>query len=476
MDSRRRYTRLLLILTLVLSLASCSKDDRDDLVGPGPDPGPTGPPDSAGFFVSAAIGHDDSAGTKAAPFKTIGKALAAAAGLRLDVFVARGVYQEGAALDVKSGVSLLGGYDETTWTRDRVKHVTEIRASAPSVAIECVHAESLTIDGFTIRGADQTTSGVSSVCIVVAGTSKEVVISNNVLIAGRGADGDDGQSVNLGSGAGNGGPGAPPGICPRLGGPGGTSTAGWAGGAGGAGGNFDGSAGAAALGSDATYGGGGAGGTALSPEGKNGKPGRAGTNGAHGQAGASLGTFRVAYVPSDGTDGMGGSPGRGGGGGGGAFGNGVSCGAGGGGGGGGGRGGAAGTKGRGGAGSFAIFVNGRCTVQILNNTITTGDGGDGGDSGLGSSGSSGSGGEGGELTLFASGGDGGAGGPGGNGGHGGPGGGGPSIAIVVAASSDETVRLGNTITLGAPGAGGTTDAAGQPNAPAGIAAEFYHYD
>jgi hypothetical protein len=37
---------------------------------------------------------------------------------------------------------------------------------------------------------------------------------------------------------------------------------------------------------------------------------------------------------------------------------------------------------------------------------------------------------------------------------------------------DTTVRTGNVITVGAPGAGGTTEAAGRPNAPGGVAEEY----
>ena len=66
----RRSAQLILGTLLLIFLASCSKDSRDSLLGPGPALPPP-PSDSDGYFVNAAIGHDDSAGTKAAPFKTI---------------------------------------------------------------------------------------------------------------------------------------------------------------------------------------------------------------------------------------------------------------------------------------------------------------------------------------------------------------------------------------------------------------------
>lgn len=482
MNRTRVFVHVLAGALLTAAVASCSKDEAaKSVLGPGP--GPTVPPpsDSSGYFVNAATGHDDSSGTKAAPFKTIRKAIETARPTGLDVFVAQGSYAEatpGTPFDLRTKVSVFGGYDGTTWQRNPSQYVSEITTATEYPTVDCTYADSLALDGFTIRSPDQSTPGVSSVCVRVGGTSKGVVISNNIIVAGRGAPGADGQDISIGSGAGGGGDGGPPGICPPYGygGAGGTSAAGWPGGAGGAGASFNGGAGAAANGSDATYGGGGAGGTVGSPGGNPGKAGRPGANGVHGQAGDSLGTLTsVGYAPSNGADGTPGTAGRGGGGGGAAYGSVVACGAGGGGGGGGGRGGGQGTGGGGGAGSFGIVVNGQCTVEILNNKITTDDGGTGGDAGYGSSGSSGSGGAGGSQLLFPSGGAGGGGGVGGTGGFGGPGGGGPSIGIVEG-PLDTTIRTGNAIALGSPGAGGTTEAAGQPNAQAGITRDYMKFN
>lgn len=469
-------------VVLLAALVSCSGDDDDNkIVGPGPNP--TLPGDGTGFFVSASTGHDDSAGTKTAPFRTIRRAIQAAAPSGADVFVAQGAYVEttpsSGSLGMLPQVSLYGGFEASTWQRNPAQYVTEIRSTAVQPTISCVGADSFTIDGFTIRSPDQTQDDVSSMCVYVAGVSTGVVISNNILIAGKGANGVDGVTTVIGTGAGNGVAGVRNGLCPILGGTGGTSAAGWPGGKGGDGGAYDGYGGTSAAGSDGAYGGGGAGGVfGTDPEGRNGSPGRPGTNGAHGVAGGSIGAFTPsAYLPSDGTNGTAGSPGRGGGGGGGAAGNGFSCGASGGGGGGGGRGGGQGTAGGGGGGSFGIYILGQCEVSILDNRITTGGGGDGGDAGEGAAGGGGGPGLGGYDVngLFASAGNGGGGGAGGTGGHGGPGGGGPSIAIVEG-ELDTTTRSSNVITLGSPGAGGTTVAAGRPNAPNGIAREYLKLD
>ncbi len=479
MNGIRPWNRILVGALLIGALASCSKENgAKSILGPGPEPGDPPPSDAEGYFVSAATGHDDSAGTKAAPFKTIRKAIATARLTGADVFVAQGSYTEatpGRPFSLQSRVSLFGGYDGATWQRNPAQHVSQILSTAEYPTVDGVHVDSLTLDGFTIRSPDQTTLGVSSICVRIAGRSNGVVISNNILIAGRGADGADGQEVAIPSGAGNGGNGVIAADCPTLPGTGGSSAVGWPGANGGLGGALDGYPGGDAPGSDDTYGGGGAGGTILSPEGKPGSAGRPGQDGSHGQAGDSVGVLTgIGYVPSSGGNGSAGTVGRGGGGGGGAFGNGIRCGSSGGGGGGGGRAGGPGTGGGGGGGSFGILVSGLCTVEITNNRITTSSGGRGGDAGRGSGGGAGAFGWGGSSDLFpeiAKGGNGGFGGPGGAGGHGGPGGGGPSIAIAEG-PIDTTVRTGNVVTLGTPGAGGTTEAAGRSNAPGGIAREY----
>ncbi len=472
-------SQLVLVTLLLFSVASCSKENGGkSILGPGPEPGDPPPSDAEGYFVSAATGHDDGAGTKAAPFKTIRKAILAAARSGADVFVAKGAYPNagaGHSLIMETGVSVFGGYDGSTWQRDPARNVTEILGTvnvANLPAVDFFHSDSVTLDGFTIRIPDQTAPGSSSTCIRVTDTSKGVVISNNILIAGRGADGRDGTETSRANMAGKGGNGSGPFSC--SGGEAGTSGLGWPGGAGGDGGYFEGESGWSAPGADGYYYGmGGARGTYETPAGKDGGPGIRGMDGEHGKAGGAIGVLDAyGYVPASGTDGWSGNTGGGGGGGGGAHGTGVACGAGGGGGGGGGRGGAGGTAGGGGAGSFGILVTGECTAEVVNNTITTGGGGNGGRAGLGSIGHEGAaGGLGGQLVLFPSGGNGGKGGEGGSGGHGGPGGGGPSIGIVEGRFA-QTVRSGNVSTIGLPGAGGRTQAGDEPDAPSGIAAEY----
>jgi uncharacterized protein DUF1565 len=465
----------LLLLLLGLFLASCSKDEGSNKIV-GPDPNDTVPADTAGYFVNAATGHDDSAGTKQAPFKTIRKAVIMAHNKGgADVFVAAEVYVEavgGASLPMYTKVNVFGGYSGSTWQRNPSTYVTEITGTNSAVTISASLADSFTIDGFTIRSSD---NAGNSTCIQLF-RCLGVVISNNTIIAGSGGDGADGvtgPTIAVNGGADGEGSGA----CPTSGGAGGTSAYGYPGARGGDGGVSAGSAGSAAAFSDAVYGTGGAGGVVGNPNGRDGTPGRNGVDGADGAAGDSIGIFLAAsYQSSAGAGGSPGTPGRGGGGGGGGVGDLVaSCGGAGGGGAAGSAPGPTGTGGGGGSGSFGIFIGIDSSAEIRNNRITTSGGGDGGDGGVGNNGLAPSdGGVGGTAAgLLSRGGKGGSGGLGGQGGSGGPGGGGPSIGIAEHATAS-TTRSGNVFTLGAPGLGGTTNDVGGPySAPNGIAREYY---
>jgi hypothetical protein len=97
-------------------------------------------------------------------------------------------------------------------------------------------------------------------------------------------------------------------------------------------------------------------------------------------------------------------------------------------------------------------------ATINSTTIITGNGGDGGAGGNGTAGGDGgNGGSGGNSGIgTGEGGDGGNGGDGGRGGHGGGGGGGPVIGILEGINSQST-RTDNTISLGTPGVGGTSN-------------------
>jgi hypothetical protein len=212
--------------------------------------------------------------------------------------------------------------------------------------------------------------------------------------------------------------------------------------------------------------------------GHGGDAGTPGPSGGHGQLSDS------SYAPgglvpaaaSNGDAGGQGVDGKGGGGGGGGGGGTSDCDSSGGSGAGGGAGGLGGAGGSGGhaaRGSFAVYVWGG-TISIANSQLTTGPGGDGGDGAQGQTG--GSGGAGGHIDTSrrgnpyggtseqddgSNGGRGGDGGSGGDGGAGGGGVGGPSIGVLVGGGAVLAPLSGDTFTIGAGGAGGSSPGHGQ---------------
>ncbi|MBC7975319.1 MAG: DUF1565 domain-containing protein, partial [Myxococcales bacterium] len=136
----------------------------------------------------ALSGDDGAAGTKAAPVRTIAAAItkAAAANPVRAVFVQAGAYEE--AIEMADGVSIFGGFD-TTWTRV-ASATTEIIAPSPAVVFDDL-AASTALDGLTIKSADATEAGTSSVAVVVTGSPK-VELRGVTLLPGRGANGVSG--------------------------------------------------------------------------------------------------------------------------------------------------------------------------------------------------------------------------------------------------------------------------------------------
>jgi hypothetical protein len=442
----------------VMAVSGCSKDSP---TAPKQSQQPTGVSDSPGnYFVNVANGDDANAGTKAAPFKTVQKAIdvAAAANARAAVYVAYGAYP--GSISLKSRMSIHGGYNPATWTRNLVTDSTVIEGGP--TAMSGSNADSLAIDGFTIRSQNATTLGGSSIGIHLRNESQGVVITDNRIVAGNGRSGGVGGSGTSGVDAtGSGSDGADGGGCPNDGGSGQASSIGSKGGNAGHG-VLLGDAGDGSAGSGPGGGGGGPGGNLIGIHyGLGGGGGANGTSGTAGAGGSGFGSVTGgSYVPASGGLGGSGGNGGGGGGGGGGTGSGLICGPGGGGGGAGGGGGGGGGGGVGGGASLGLLVTQGSTGRLENNVIVSGRGGNGGVGGSGGNPAQGGtgGARGAAATDFlgdrtSTAGGGGAGGDGGRGGYGGGGGGGPTIAILVDAASALT-RIANQITVGVPGAGG----------------------
>lgn len=434
-------------------------------------------------FVNVAVGSDINSGLASDdPVATIARGIEIAASFSppRPVLVAEGTYNETVNLD--SGVSLFGGYDDQSWERDIYLNETVIAGTEFRSLVAINLSEAVEVDGFTIRGASYTEDSQSTYAVWVRDTPEGLLLIDYCTIeAGDAGHGLDGQNGTSGEDGGNGSNGNSNGNA----GPGGISGCGATGGNGGNGtacpssGGTDGAAG----GDPTTVGTGGAAGASVcgsdcDDEGTNASPGISGGVGVNGFGGTTsndndgeFGGDGLWVAPTGMVATRGNHGGGGGGGGAGGFDidNGVFClfdsgngiGGGGGGGGAGGCGGEAGGTGQAGGGTFCIVaVN--SSIEVTNTDLflglggnggTGGNGGDGGIPGTPGGGANGtdSGGEPGNGNSGAAGGGGGGGG-GGNGGCGGS-----SIGIVTAGGAEVAVAnvSFNGGSSGTPGDGGS---------------------
>ncbi len=490
---------------LVASLEGGSPDDRV----PGCESGPASPNDPIDsefkdencdgidgvaaqcVFVSASGTDSPSAGTRAAPVRTIAHAISLAAAAHKDVCLAAETFNE--PVELAPGVSIYGGFDRSDasfpWKR-KPSTPTTIAAKGTVVLAKSIdrdtHVEGLTLHATT---PDPPNAGASTYGVRLVGGSATLFVRYNTITtdnAQPGADGKSGDKGANGTGGATGSAGCShcSSIEPQGGSLGGapvTSTCG--GGTSGAGGQggwdqSGGATGGAGTGSGSQGGGGGSGNATCVVSsggggGKGGTPTSLGTAGAPGTAGPAAGGVSAdgAYVPpAGGAGGKGGAGFAGGGGGGGGGGsNGGLCygdrGGGGGSGGTGGCGGSGGAGGQGGGGSFGVFARaGKVTVAQC--TFKIGAGGAGGPGGQGGGGGGGGPGGGGGSSGDESGGggSGGGGSTGGAGGRGGGGAGGPSVCVAAPSGVTLDQSSASTCTFGAGGAGGT----GGVNGPAGF--------
>ncbi|WP_437820270.1 hypothetical protein [Sorangium sp. So ce1078] len=445
--------------------------------------------DRCAVFASAgaASGGD---GTKVSPYATLAEAIANANGKRV-LACSSGAFAE--SVTIKAAVEVIGGFDCTagwTWS-DQAR--SAIEGPADKVALTLAgDASGVKLQNFTIRAADATEPGGSSIGVAVDDIEAELVRVD--VIAGDGRDGARGETPAVAQD----GTSAPDDVSPACVGavygglPGKTmcDDGETSGGVGGPGGEPE---------ADEGHGQNGANGTPVSDpssesglgglgHGKEGAPSEC-TSGEHGARGASGGagpagsetTLRLTSITGgDGGSGIRGVRGQGGGGGGGAragqFCNGgggtfkPGAGASGGGGGAGGCGGKGGGGGKAGGSSVAILSLGT-RLALTDVTVAVGKAGNGGMGGDGSAGGSGgSGGKGGARVPVSGSFEGCTGGRGGAGGDGGPGGGGRGghavgIAYKVTPSpapAEVPFEGGPAGDGGPPGFGGGETSAGAP--------------
>jgi hypothetical protein len=340
-----------LAVAVALVLPACAKDGGCDPTDP---TCTNGAQQDNALYVDAARGLDANPGTRQAPMASLQAAVQRAVPGQT-VRMAGGVYPQTVAL--RSGITIMGGYNGATWQRD----ASPTFVGTGTRAVTGENVTGVTLDGLILQAADATIAGESSIALNLNNSS--VVVLGGRIVAGRGANGGTGGNGVVGAAGADGAAGRLPVAClPGVtisGGAGASSAVGRAGGTGGFGSTVDGGDGARGQGPGGT---GGAGGDALGGIGRNGRSGSAGAPGARGQDGRGGIEFGVAvgagYRTADGDAGTSGQNGTGGGGGGGGAGAAFACGASGGGGGAAGRGGAGAPGGLGGGASIGALVAG----------------------------------------------------------------------------------------------------------------------
>ena len=540
------------VLALLFGLAACGGESSDSNASGGSTPTPAVEPAAVflgdplaprgvAIYVDGDSGDDDTGdGSRANPYASIHKALLAAADIditprqlarRAEVYVARrangAAYAERPRLDrrrtlalrMESGVSLFGGYDPVTWTRNagdraRVEGWSTTLVVADQIDGDIalagfdIHADDSQLDNIAVS-AMSSSPGSSTLaiddCSINGGDSDigfavglqvrnqyGLRLTNSTISAGRGGAGRDGTNITFPGADGADGEwgGDVDALTPTSqdweeGGKGG-SVADLAshhrGGDGGDGGNEEYSGPAVEAGHAGKTGGNGspagAGGTGgwieanfpfdTHAPGIGGK-GADGVDGLQGLGGNGIGVLSATngrWFESSGEPGNAGQEGYGGGGGGGAraIGGGLLVlkeGSGGGGGGSGAEGGRPGTSGQGGHASIAVILEGITESLIENSELRSANGGDAGNGGTGSPGGTGGDGGGSAFQLgHLQGSAGGDGGDGGHGGGGGGGGGGPSIALLLGNSVTPVVR-DNRLVTGDAGDGGLAGLSGR---------------
>ncbi len=410
--------------------------------------------DGSGIFVNGAHGNDTNAGTKEAPVKTIGAALAKASSSKNAIYVCADSYAE--HVKITSAVNLYGGFACADWSY-AATNKPKIAPSEAGYALDVENVSSaIAITDLEFDSIDAVKPGDSSIAIFVA-SSTNVTLHRVTATAGNGVAGADPIAIDADAGTAPMGNSATDdnGAAPCTNACGSVTSTGGKGGDGATtlGGVTNGADGGPSIPENPTgmpvpYNGVGGSGSCATPA-HHGADAVGADGGSSGSTGGQL--TATGWLPNAGRGGASGGVAQGGGGGGGGL---SATNVGGGGGGGcGGCGGAGGAAGNSGGSSFAILVF-QSTLTIDTCTLTAGNGGDGKAGGNGQSGQTG--GFPGNPAQAGIGCTGGTGGNGGAGAGGGGGAGGNAIAVGYVGTKPTTTSVTYAEgTAGAPGAGGS---------------------
>jgi hypothetical protein len=437
-----------------------------------------------GVFVAPTGNDGTGLGTKAAPYRTIGRGLTAAKAKNVRLYVCdNGTgYAEpmtlGPSLD---GITAYGGFQCSDWSYAPLTRAVVKPAIGPALAVKGLSIGAV-LENFEFDAPDATATAASSIGATVE-SSANVILRRVKIVAGKGGagaagiDGTTGEAAptvtasqkGVAASCGVGAPGSQLGGswpnasgCNSKGGNGGPGNKGAIG--------YAGLAGEPRTGvTPPDVDNGGTGGSI----GADGTPGSDGDPGKSGSPRVGAGTFTstgyaAAGPGGDGTDGL---VGQGGGGGGASDGTSTCVGASGGAGGMGGCGGSKGTGGGAGGASVAIlsWMSGLSLDACELLSKDGGAGGKGGNGGVGGVAQEGAeGGDGDDANAIGLGGRGGPGGAGGPGGSGAGGNGGPSHVLVYKGTAPAKLA-GTTLTTGMGGAAGPGGVVAKLKAPNGLA-------
>ena len=112
------------------------------------------------------------------------------------VFVANGIYQESVTLI--SGINLWGGFNPATWVRSEpAQSATVLVGIAAGPHVKTLSATSISapteVSRFQIKGTQPQQSGGNSYAVWIKDSTNALVLKDNLIYLGQGADGVDGD-------------------------------------------------------------------------------------------------------------------------------------------------------------------------------------------------------------------------------------------------------------------------------------------
>jgi len=152
--------------------------------------------DAVGVFVDATSGSDANPGSKSAPFKTLGVAIAKA-GNKPRVYVCDGSYPESVRLAPPNAPSLYGGFACGSWSYASTKPKVAPTGAGYALEIDGVASEVIVSD-LAFASREGTTMGASSIATFVRGGAKVTILRTDIEAA-RGREGEEGVQGTTGT-------------------------------------------------------------------------------------------------------------------------------------------------------------------------------------------------------------------------------------------------------------------------------------